>query len=65
MDVYCGNACSLDHVVEPCASDYLWVPPPPTFGDRRIRRAAADAILGVFIFSMTKKGHQKILEVRT
>jgi len=43
--------------VEPCAdraaADNLRAPPPPTFGDRRA--AAADAILGVFIFSMTKK----------
>ena len=37
------------------AADNVWEPPPPIFSDRR---AAADAILGVFIFSMTKKGHE-------
>src|SRR6218665_3447943 len=54
-------------------TDYLWAPP-PTFVDRRAAVTAADnltarrrchccCVLISLLFSMTKKGHQKILRI--
>src|SRR6218665_1069561 len=62
----------IDFLLEQCAgrvaADNLWAPSPPTFVDRRANNLSARqchccCVLILLQFSMTKKGHQKILRI--